>query len=174
MSLHWPTEKVAFEVFDDEGNEAQHKYAPGTVVVYVGASQVNDLDLVRYLRGIVIERAFDTGEGEGSPASEPPSSEEKIWKAEIDLMRNLMAMNAPEPESDGGSGDGDEAESDEDDAAGADSDNDPRDPYDAFDIDEALGKILASITLSERYPSPFDDVPNMQVLIKDCNHVSIG
>lgn len=174
MSLHWPTEKVAFEVFDDEGNEAQHKYAPGTVVIYVGASQVNDLDLVRYLRGIVIERAFDTGEGEGSPASEPPSSEEKIWKAEIDLMRNLMAMNAPEPESDGGPGDGDEDEGDEDDAAGADDDNDPHDPYDAFDIDEALGKILASITLSERYPSPFDDAPNMQFLIKDCNHVSIG
>lgn len=174
MSLHWPTEKVAFEVFDDEGNEAQHKYAPGTVVVYVGASQVNDLDLVRYLRGIVIERAFDTGEGEDSPATEPPSSEEKIWKAEIDLMRNLMAMNAPEPESDDGPGDGDENGDDEDEAADGDGDNDPRDPYDAFDIDEALGKILASITLSERYPSPFDDVPNMQVLIKDCNHVSIG
>lgn len=174
MSLHWPTEKVAFEVFDDEGNEAQHKYAPGTVVVYVGASQVNDLDLVRYLRGIVIERAFDTDEGEGSPATEPPSSEEKIWKAEIDLMRNLMAMNAPEPESDGGPGDGDdEADEDDEDDAG-DGDNDPRDPYDAFDIDEALGKILASITLSERYPSPFDDAPNMQVLIRDCNHVSIG
>ncbi len=154
MAMYWDKERVAVEIIDDEKDTEQGKYPKGTLVFYVGASQVADDDLLDCLRRLLIERGLRASCESKPSGCEGDEDDNKLWAAELELAHNLMGDDeAREPE-------------------GEDAPN-YLDDSDA-DIDLKLEEYMAGLGMLRGYPYTADDLAAKQVIIHDCEHVNIG
>lgn len=151
MAMYWDKERVAVEIIDDEKNAEQDKYPKGTLVFYVGASQVADDDLLDCLRRLVIERGLRASMQSDPKGCDSSEDDGKLWAAELELAHNLM-------------GDNDKQDL---------GNNDSCDNLDDRDIDLKLEEYMAGLGMLRDYPYTADDLAAKQVIIHDCEHVSI-
>lgn len=153
MAMYWDKERVAVEIIDDEKYSDQDKYPNGTLIFYVGANQVEEDDLLECLRRLLIERGLRaSGAGDFEEAGDS-ETEDKLWEAELKLAHNLM-----------------------DDAGAVRTPGDKGDykPEEDDDIDLKLEDYMAGLGMYGGYPFIADDLAAKQVIIHDCEHVSIG
>ncbi len=162
MAMYWDKEQVAIEIIDDEGFVGGGKYPKGTLVCFVGASQVNDEDLVRCLRRLVVERGVDI-EGDGERDEEEARREDLLWEAELQLARNLTGINDPSGFS-GPAGVRDE----EDWGEGGDEGDDPDAP------DRELEGLFSHLGYLGCYPFNPAHLGARKVVIGNCREVNIG
>ncbi len=153
MAMYWDKERVAIEIIDDEKISDLDRYPKGTLVFYVGANQVAQEDLLDCLRHLLIERGLRLYADEECDPKEAESVS-KVWAAELELAHNLMHDDdeLPDPL------DPDAAESQDDED----------------DIDLKLEDYMAGMGMLRGYPYIADDLSAKQVIIHDCEHVSIG
>lgn len=171
MAMYWDKEHVAIEIIDDEEIAAGGKYPLGTLINYVGASQVNDPDLVRCLQRLVAERGIkDDLEKEDAAEKddeleEEIRREERLWEAELQLARNLTGEDFEDPldpkdDDDEGWGIGDEDEGDQGDAAG----DEP---------DQELESMLSKLGLLGCYAYGPVELGAKKIFIENCGDVRI-
>lgn len=156
MAMYWDKERVAIEIIDDEKISDLDRYPKDTLVFYVGANQVAQEDLLDCLRHLLIERGLRLGADEESDPTEAQSVS-KVWAAELELAHNLVH-------------DDDELR----DPLGPGAEDGPDDDDADDDIDLKLEDYMAGMGMLRGYPYIADDLAAKQVIIHDCEHVSIG
>lgn len=168
MAMYWDKEHVAIEIIDDEEIANGGKYPMGTLINYVGASQVNDPDLVRCLQRLVAERGIkddlekeDAAEKDNE-LEEEMRREERLWEAELQLARNLTGEDFEEPldpkDDDEGWGFGNEG--DQGDATGDEPDRE-------------LESMLAKLGLLGCYAYGPVELGAKKIFIENCGDVRI-